>query len=201
MDSKKKTLTLSSSVLTQGAKAAVLSGSKTIDQASLDSLLQQIESPGFTPDSISSFGDQLAKLILSADVAQVLPGMKGRHLVVVHDAPASRIPWETLRVNSWCPASDKGLSRRYVADNLSVAKWLEQRQQDAMLHLLLVVNPTLDLDGAKGTSAPLRKLFGSHPSVKIDELRTAGHQTNPARQIQLRRLQRHSLRRPCVFRS
>ena len=171
MDSKKKTLTLSSSVLTQGAKAAVLSGSKTIDQASLDSLLQQIESPRFTPDSIGSFGDQLAKLILPADVAQVLPGMKGRHLVVVHDAPASRIPWETLRVNSWCPASDKGLSRRYVADNLSVAKWLEQRQQDAMLHLLLVVNPTLDLDGAEEEGNRVRKLFGSHPSVKIDELR------------------------------
>ena len=39
--------------------------------------------------------------------------------------------------------------RRYVADNLSVAKWMEQRQQSPVLHLLLVVNPTEDLPGAE----------------------------------------------------
>jgi pimeloyl-ACP methyl ester carboxylesterase len=171
VDVRKKTMTLSASVLTQGAKAAVVGGAQTIEEERLDALLERIESPNFTPDTIEAFGKELGKLILPADVALVLSQMKGRHLVVVHDAPSSRIPWEAIWVDSWCPASDKGLSRRYVAENLSVAKWLEQRQQDAMLHLLLVVNPTLDLPGAESEGNRVRELFGAHPSVKVDELR------------------------------
>ena len=86
-------------------------------------------------------GQALGKLVLGEDFARVLSQMKGRHLVVVHDAIASRIPWETLNLNGWQPALDCGLSRRYLAENLSIAKWLEERRHDTTLNILLVVNP------------------------------------------------------------
>src|SRR5690606_40161148 len=64
-------------------------------------------------------------------------------------AVASRIPWETLNVGGWRPALDRGMSRRYLAEDLSIAKWLEERRQDSSFRILLVVNPTEDLDGAE----------------------------------------------------
>jgi CHAT domain-containing protein len=60
-----------------------------------------------------------------------------------------------------------------------VAKWLEQRQKSPILNLLLVVNPTLDLAGAEREGKRIRELFGTHPSVKIDELNGAAA-TRPA---------------------
>ena len=160
-----------SCVLGAGTKATVISDAKAVSQRDLDKHLKEIESTDFNFESLDDFGDRLAKLVLGDRVAAVLPEMKARHLVVVHDAPASRIPWETIRIGGWSPAAAAGLSRRYVADNLSVAKWLEGRQQDKRLDLLLVVNPTKDLDGAEEEGNRIRNLFGTHPSVKIDELR------------------------------
>ena len=64
----------------------------------------------------------------------MLPRFSDRHLVVVHDAALSRVPWEVMAFSSdgaskrtRFPAAKEGLSHRYAADNLSVAKWLEER--------------------------------------------------------------------------
>ena len=72
-------------------------------------------------------------------------------------------PWETLNLNGWQPALDCGLSRRYLAENLSIAKWLEERRHDTTLNILLVVNPTGDLNGAVKEGARVRELFAAHP--------------------------------------
>ena len=45
-------------------------------------------------------------------------------------------------MNGKFPALAGGMSRRYIAANLSVAKWLEARREDEWLDLLLVVDPT-----------------------------------------------------------
>ena len=50
---------------------------------------------------------------------------KNLRLAVVHDAASSRIPWETLRLGDKTPALGAGLSHRYEADDLSIAKWLD----------------------------------------------------------------------------
>jgi CHAT domain-containing protein len=62
------------------------------------------------------------------------------------------------------------MSRRYAADNLSVAKWLEERVEDGVLNVLLVVNPTGDLEGAQEEGRRVQELFRSLPSTKLDEL-------------------------------
>ena len=41
--------------------------------------------------------------------------------MAVHDAEASRIPWETICLNRQFPALSGGMSRRYLAADLSVA--------------------------------------------------------------------------------
>lgn len=113
------------------------------------------------------------------EIRTALTTARERHLVVVHDREASRIPWETIHASGWIPATGGGLSRRYLAENLSVAKWLEERQFGRELDILLVVNPTGDLDGAEKEGDRLREIFGGHSAVRIDELRR-GEATRPA---------------------
>ena len=160
-----------SSVLTAGGKATVLINRTVVPKDALSRELARLEPAKLSFDAVEKAGQALGKLVLGEDFARVLSQMKGRHLVVVHDAIASRIPWETLNLNAWQPALDCGLSRRYLAENLSIAKWLEERRHDTTLNILLVVNPTGDLNGAVKEGARVRELFAAHPSVKITERR------------------------------
>ena len=167
---------LRTSVLGAGGKAAVVSGVRQLKRAELDGMLEELQTSAFRFDRAPAYGRELAGLVVSDEALAALAALKDRHVVVVHDAESSRIPWELLAV----PAGDQttallakegGLSRRYVADNLSVAKWLEERRQDLELNLLLVVNPTLDLEGAEEEGRRVRELLASEPAVRIDELR------------------------------
>ena len=66
----------------------------------------------------------------------------------MHDTASAHWPWEVLSLGGWAPAGAKGLSRRYAAEGMSVAKWREQRRRAREFNVLLVVNPTGDLPGA-----------------------------------------------------
>jgi len=101
----------------------------------------------------------------------VLQNLRDHHLVVVHDAAASRFPWETLQVDGAAPALNGGLSRRYLADNLPLAGWLEQRRQDGVVTLLLVIDPTEDLEGARKEAQRIREIAASmSKTLKLTEL-------------------------------
>ncbi|HSJ98364.1 MAG TPA: CHAT domain-containing protein, partial [Myxococcota bacterium] len=159
-----------SAVLTAGGRAAVVAGVREVEDAALDALLRRIESRAFTAARLAAFGNELAALVLDPTVADLLRQQRDCHLVVAHDAVASRIPWETLCIDDWFPAAEKGLSRRYAALNLSVAKWLEERRLGEILELLLITNPTGDLDGAEREAKRLKALFPRGGAVRIDEV-------------------------------
>jgi hypothetical protein len=169
-------LELRTSVLGAGGKATVVSGVRQLKRIDLDGKLDELQTSGFRFDRAPAYGRELASLVVSDEALTALAALKDRHVVVVHDAESSRIPWELLAVAGGAQATtllakEGGLSRRYVADNLSVAKWLEERRQDLELNLLLVVNPTLDLDGAEEEGRRIRELLAGEPAVRVDELR------------------------------
>jgi len=180
---------LRTSLLTAGEKAAVVSESCSVSPAGLDRHLAKLQSSRLTMESMAAFGAELGKLVVPADIRALLYTMRDRHLVVVHDAPASRIPWETLSIESrdggsaWSPAAEAGMSRRYTADNLSIAKWLEQRRRDKTLQVLLVVNPTEDLPGAEAEGRRILELVQSHPSVSVNAVRGADATKNALSQF------------------
>lgn len=165
-------LALRSSLLTAGARATVLTGVRDLARRELDAQIARIEGPGFTAQGLAAYGRDLGELALSGDVIAALREMEDCHLVVVHDAVASRVPWETLHVGDWSPAAGRGLSRRYLADNLSVAKWLEQRRQGDTLEILLVVDPTGDLPGAELEAGRLEKIFPSSSKIRLTRIAT-----------------------------
>ena len=164
---------LRSSILTAGAKAAVLTGVRQIPRAALTGLLGQLDGGQLSFAGLEAFGKALADLVLFEDVATVLSQMQDYHLAVVHDAPSSRIPWETLCIKGWFPAGTGGVSRRYAADNLSVAKWLEQRRYGSQLDVLLVVNPTEDLQGAEDEARRIEGQFPSQSRVRLHKIHGA----------------------------
>ncbi len=160
-----------SSVLTSGEKATVITGVVDVNKAELDCHLRKIQGDQRSFDILDDFGHQLAEMILPPEVMTVLPEMGDLPIVVVHDTLGARIPWEAIQINGWAPSICSGLSRRYAADNLSTAKWLEKRKYGNELDLLLVINPTEDLCGAEEEGTRIHKLFDSHPLVNISELR------------------------------
>lgn len=146
-----------SSLLTAGAKAAVLSGAVRLARKDLRARLAEAESGALTSRTMGRFGSALASLLLPDSVRGGLEAMSRRPLVVVHDREASRVPWEALRIGESHPALEHGLSRRYASEALTVARWREDRRPGERLRVLMVVNPTLDLPGAAEEGVALRR--------------------------------------------
>jgi hypothetical protein len=167
-----------SSLLTAGAKAAVLSGSVTLNRADLLQHVEPLENGGATARDLARIGTALAGTLLPTTVRAGLEAMHARPLVVVHDREASRVPWEVLRIGTTYPALGGGLSRRYASDTLSVARWRDDHAAADPLRVLLIVDPTRDLPGAAAEGEALKQSLGRR-SVTLDVL--AGRDATRAR--------------------
>lgn len=159
-------LTLQSSILTPTGKGTVVTDDREIDQIGLRRHLESIEMSSFNNDRIEAFGTTLAEMLLPESIRTLLKDNSDHPLVVIHDAEASRMPWETICINKKFPVMEQGLSRKYAAENLSVAKWLEERRISDILNILLVINPTGDLPGAKAEGAAVAALMANDRSIQ-----------------------------------
>jgi hypothetical protein len=157
-----------SALLTAGGKATVINGRKSVAENALERALSRLDSAVKSASALDKFGAELSAMVLDDAVLAVLPTVRDLPLIVVHDELASRIPWEALRVDGWSFASGCGLSRKYLSRDLSIAKWLEARREDGTLSVLLVVNPTLDLDGAEREGARVQQLLSRTAAARID---------------------------------
>ncbi|MFN0052130.1 MAG: CHAT domain-containing protein [Planctomycetales bacterium] len=135
-------------LLTSGGKATAITSEKRFASHDRDRLLVSVGDADF---DVAAFGTALGKLAFEDKLLGVLERdeLKNQHLVIVHDAESSKLPWETLRSGRQVPAVGAGISRKYrLKGNFSVAKWLETRRVKDKLNILLVINPTGDLPGA-----------------------------------------------------
>ena len=168
---------VAASVLTAGGKAAIVQGRQPIKDSDLDALAKKVAERGVSDDEMAAFGSKLADMVLPREIRDLLGdelgaagGVTSRPLVVVHDAAMSRVPWETLQIGKAAPALGGGMTHRYDGGVLSVAKWREEGPGTQGLNVLLVVNPTEDLDGAEREGERITKLFTGLPGVTLDVL-------------------------------
>jgi hypothetical protein len=174
-------LRVRSALLSAGGKATVVSGTQEIPRKDWEGLVARARASAADEASLRSLGEDLARRLLAEEVRDLLATQPERHLVVVHDAVGSRVPWETLRIaggrRTFAPALEGGLTRRCETEKLSVAKWLEQRRLGEALDVLLVVNPTLDLPGAEMEGARIAGLLegeaGAALRVRVETLHGA----------------------------
>ena len=141
------------SVLARGDKATRLTATKEIADLDLHRLVDQTTDNKFvyakSMRPLKTYGNKLAKTLLPAKIAEALKEVASdRRIVVMHDRGMSRVAWETLCIDDWFPAATAGMSRQYLTDHMPVARWLEQRRYGEKLDLLLIVDPTNDLEGA-----------------------------------------------------
>jgi hypothetical protein len=155
------------SALTSGNKATVLVGKKQCGKTELFNLLTKLES--VSKINIDDFGNDLVGMIFDAQFRDLLDDERfaGHPLVIVHDIASSSIPWETVRLCNAAPALKTGITRQYMAENMTIAKWLETRRIGPTLDILLVVNPTGDLPGAKVESESLGQELRRLPRVRV----------------------------------
>ncbi len=159
------------SLLPPSSKAAILSDTTYVKKADLDGCLEKIANLKFS--DLADFGAEWAKLVLPDTIRQALPLYQDHHLVIVHDADSSRLPWETLYLENAAPALGTGMSHRYLADNLSVAKYLEKRRQEPRLHVLLIVDPTGTLEGAEAEADRIFEVLTHNPQVHVEKIKPA----------------------------
>ncbi len=129
--------------------------------------------PGMAIGELEEFGERLAELLLPEEIAEALPSVKSAPIVVVHDSASAHWPWEVLSIKGWAPAAAKGLSRRYAAEGMSVAKWREQRRRAREFNVLLVINPTGDLPGAVEEGERVASMLAQLPGAGITAIRGA----------------------------
>lgn len=163
-------LTIRAAALTAGSKAALVDASIKIALATLRRELAKIGRSGFGAAQLETLGSTLASTVLPAPVLAQLQPSRKHHLTVIHDRESSLIPWEVLRFGSWTPALDAGLSRRYLAEDVAVARWSETRRAQKDLRLLLVVDPTDDLPAAKREGERIRAMAASTSDLTVDVL-------------------------------
>ncbi|MDH3589313.1 MAG: CHAT domain-containing protein, partial [Gammaproteobacteria bacterium] len=121
--------------------------------------------------ALVEYGDWMGKKLLPADISTVLKQVaKKRRVIVTHDGPMSRVPWETLHIDEWFPAADGGMSRQYFTNDMPMTNWLEERRLRNTLHVLLIVNPTGDLEGADKEGKRIEKILGQMPGVEFEIL-------------------------------
>lgn len=161
---------LRASLLTSGSRATVITDTIEIIGRDLNRHLDLIETQGFRYDVLEEFGRTLGEMVLPPIIRRALSSLQDYHLVVLNDARSSRIPWETISIDGWFPAAVKGLSRKYEAENLTVAKWLEERRLEPMLTVLLIVDPTEDLKGAVREGELIKQIFDNDPNITVHTL-------------------------------
>ncbi len=165
------------SILSGGASAAILTDRRQIDPLVLDVEFRKLDTGLFSVMGLERLGHQIADEIVGSKIsdamAQSLLKTPEAPLIVIHDAGASRVPWEAVRFDNVCPALAGGLTRRYMSQDLSVAKWLTARVLDERLEILLIVDPTEDLPGAENEGQNVRKIASKIPGARLTRVEGA----------------------------
>ena len=151
-------------------KATALTATRRLDLRALEREHARLV-PGMPVAELENFGERLAELLLPDEIFAALPSVKAAPLVVVHDSASAHWPWEALSIEGWAPAAGAGLSRRYAAEGMSVAKWREQRRRESGFNVLLVVNPTGDLPGALEEGERVAQMLALMPGAGITAIR------------------------------
>lgn len=131
-------------------------------------------------DEVKTLGGKIADELLPKEIREELRDISHLPLVVLHDAEASKIPWETLLLDGKNPALEPGLSRRFLAATSACSRWNTGGVPDERVNILLISNPTGDLPGAETEAQAIRNALASHSRFQIDNTLRGSEATRDA---------------------
>jgi hypothetical protein len=107
------------------------------------------------------FGRQICNLYIPTGLRETVVKSLRRsprgHLVVVHDRNCADIPWEAMYFDNWSPALEGGVSRKLQVPGVVTTR--SNLPRETRLRMLVIYNPTEDLDGANDEGDFLTRLF------------------------------------------
>lgn len=163
-------------LLTSGQGAAISRHEMKVNHFGESSAAKELtRSTGFD----LKLGRGLAERYLPADtrtaVLSSLGQDAGGYLVVVHDRDSAYIPWEAIVLdNDYCPAIKAGISRHLTTTSRVATR--SNLPKMTRLKMLLIRNPTKDLQGAETECDFIEELFNRRdftPTVLAHEKATA----------------------------
>jgi hypothetical protein len=154
-------------LLPEGQSAAVAWKAQPASPEQLDRLLDGLAADVRDVKGVQRFGTALAESALDPAITDPLAQLEDTHLVLVHGEYDTRLPWETLHVQGKAPALLGGVSHRYLAGDRSVAKWNAAREPGQPVRLLIIGNPTADLQGAETEARALEELARQNPRLEV----------------------------------
>lgn len=119
---------------------------------------------------------EIVQSLLPKELLTPLKELAKPRIELVHDKESSHLPWEALALpDGRYPALLGGFSRRFASERAAII-W-PPKQADR-LRILMVIDPSGDLSGARKEGQLLRDTLADHPRIKITYLQ--GHQANAA---------------------
>lgn len=144
-----------------------------------------------TPDAsvLAERGEKLANELFGANAAQILDRCRQSKVVVIHDIASSKIPFEILGCRDpkvW-PALESGISRRLAVDGVPFESQFAKPPRVGKLRVLLISNPTRNLDGAAEEAAALKKILAQQEDLIDLKVLDGGQATKKAITAELER--------------
>lgn len=145
-----------------------------ISEADFENQFAAFKRRGF-PNSLSdidTLGSAMWQALVPDRIQEGISLTDAERLILSVDRLAARIPWETMQTDDGRHlALDFALSRRHASTTQSVGKWIKRPNSTSTLRVLLIVDPTLDLDGARAEGQALIAMLGAYGSkVSVDLL-------------------------------
>lgn len=136
-----------------------------------------------TPDlaTLNERGAQLLVHLFGTDAAAMLEKCRDARMIVVHDTASSKVPFETmLAAPDLRPALTGGITRRLSIAGLKFEQQFAKPPKKGKLRVLLVANPTKDLDGAAKEAAAVRAIL-QEQKEHLDLVELAEGEATPER--------------------
>ncbi len=127
-------------------------------------------------DELDRRGKEIGELLFGDDSTELLARCREAKVTVVHDVPASRLPFELLLVEPASqepvrPATGAGMNRRLAVSGVPLAQLFGKPSRTGSLRVLVVVNPTGDLHGAEAEAKTVREILAQDEHIELVELR------------------------------
>lgn len=121
--------------------------------------------------TLAKRGEALAARLFGDHAAEFLSLCKDSRMIVVHDTDSSKVPFELLLgAPETRPALTGGVTRRLEVRGLDFGRQFAQPPKQGKLKILLISNPTRDLDGAASEAGAVKAILEHSEHVNLEFL-------------------------------
>lgn len=173
VDPQATSVDVETTLILPGGGASVDHRIRTIQTSDLRALLADIHGDA---DIDYDLGCRLSKMLLHEQTIGDIVSAQHREehpVILLHDRGASIVPWEVMSFSELqFPATCLSLSRRFMATNMAARPVTPPLGEDA-LRVLLVVDPTEDLSGARREGDRVAALLDQNTAAHVEPLFTS----------------------------